>query len=364
MPRLYLGVGALLFAAALAASLGAKPSVGIVVDGVGRRVESGTTVADLEKAGYLDGQPGRMVSLSGRVLARSNGVAARVWRNGREVTPARTLYAGDVITSADGRNHVEETVIKRTTIPIPRRIVGSGPLIALAAPGSLGVRQSSIGAVSGEVATSTVVVEPTPMIVKRYGRTSSQKVVALTFDDGPWPGQTEKVLRVLRANHVKATFFMVGYLARNYRSTARKVAAQGNGVGNHTMAHRRLTTLKAKDVDKQISSGERTIKASTGRNAEWFRPPGGHISQPVWARVRKAGLKVALWDVDPQDWRTTSTSSAIARNVIANVRPGSIVLLHDGGGDRSKTIAALPVIIRTLKSKGYRFVTLDEMPQR
>ena len=94
-----------------------------------------------------------------------------------------------------------------------------------------------------------------------------------------------------------------------------------------------------------------------------FRPPGGNISPAVWARVNRARLKVALWNVDPQDWRRPGAKK-IAHDVAVNARPGSIILLHDGGGNRQQTIQALPVIIRSLQSRGYRFVTLDELPVR
>ncbi len=363
VPRLYVAVGAMLFAAALAASLGGKPSVGVMVDGRSRRVETGTTIGDLAREGYFEGEPGRMVSLSGRVLARSSGVPARAWRNGQLASDDRVVFNGDVIESADGRNMVEPVTIRKQSIPFPRRIVGSGPLLTLSSPGSPGIRQLRVGALSGEVITSTVVVQPSPMIVKRYGARPNQKVVALTFDDGPWPGQTAQILHVLRQYKVKASFFMVGYLVKRYPSIAHEVAAEGHVIGNHTMGHRTLTRLKSVEVDKQIRNGEKVLQASTGQKADWFRPPGGNISPAVWSRVRKAGLKVALWNVDPQDWRGLS-SKAIAHDVVIHVRPGSIVLLHDGGGGREQTIRALPVIIRSLQSRGYRFVTLDQMPQR
>ncbi len=363
IPRLYVAVGVVLCAAALAASLGAKPHAQATIDGVSRPIEPGATVADLAEAGHLRGRPGRMVSLSGRVLEVTSGVPPRVWRNGRPVTAERVVYEGDVITSADGANTLEEVVTKREPIAFARRVVGSGPLVTLVSPGSPGVRQLRVGAVSGDVVTSTVVKEPSPMVVRRYGAQPNQKLVALTFDDGPWPGQTEKILRVLRQHKVKASFFMIGYLARRYPSIAEKVAAEGHVVGNHTAGHRMLTKLTSAAVDTQIAQGAGIIERSTGQTPEWFRPPGGDISPAVWSRIRRVRLKVALWDVDPQDWRGIP-SPKIAHDVVTRVRPGAIVLLHDGGGDRTQTIRALPVIIRALKSRGYRFVTLDEMPQR
>ena len=363
IPRLYVAVAAVLFAAALAASLGAKPYARVTVDGHPRRLEAGTTVTELEQTGYLAGHRGRMVSVSGEVLEQSSGTPARVWRNGKEATGDRIIYDGDVITSADGQNAVEQVVVRREPVPFTTRIVGTGPLIALASAGAVGVRQMSVGMVSGEEVTSSVVVKPVPMVVKRYGKNTRQKVVALTFDDGPWPGQTERILHILRQYKVKGTFFLVGYLAQKNPALARKIASEGHLVGNHTAGHRMLTRLDTAGVDDQIERGERIIVKSTGEKPLWFRPPGGNISPAVWARVRKAHLKVALWTVDPQDW-TRPGAKRIAHDVVVHTRPGSIVLLHDGGGNRAQTIRALPVIIRALQSRGYRFVTLDQMPQR
>ncbi len=363
IPRLYVALVATLFAAGLAASLGAGSSVRVTVDGKTHRLESGTTIADIVQAGYVAGRPGNMLSATTHRVVASGGASIRVWRNGRPVTSDRIVYDGDTVTSADGTSVTEMVVEKRVPIPVSTQVVGSGPLVTLAAPGAVGVRQLSVGAVSGDVVTSTVLVKPSPMIVKRYGRQTHEKVVALTFDDGPWPGQTDKILHILRQYKVRGTFFMVGYLAKKNHSLAHKVAAEGHLVGNHTAGHRMLTRLSAASVDDQIERGERILARSTGETPAWFRPPGGDISPAVWARVRKARLKVALWSVDPQDWRKPGAKQ-IAHRVAINTRPGSIVLLHDGGGNRAQTIQALPVIIRSLQSRGYRFVTLDEMPVR
>lgn len=362
IPRIYLLLGALLFAAAVGVSTGGESPARLTVDGTAREVHSSATIADLAKAGFLKAESGKMVSVRGRVLARGSGVLARTWRNDKPVGEDAVVYDGDVIKSADGRNLVEPTVTERVPIAFPRRTVGSGPLTTLVSPGCPGVKELTTGAFSGEVVTSTVIVTAAPMVVKRYGANPHEKLVALTFDDGPWPGQTEQILHVLRQYHVRATFFMVGYLAKRQPALVRKVAAEGHLVGNHTMGHKVLTKLKPAVVDKQITQGQSTIQRLSGESSTWFRPPGGELSPAVWARIRRAHLKVALWNVDPQDWRR-KPSKQIAHSVVTHVKPGSVVLMHDGGGDRSQTIKALPVIIRSLQSRGYRFVTLDEIPQ-
>ena len=362
VPRLYVALGVLLFAAGLAASIGAGDSVRLTVDGSPRRVAPGTTVAALAEAGYLAAEPGDILAVrSGKVARVGGGTPALVTRNGRAVGAERVLYDGDVIESVDGRDVVESVVTTEEPIPLATKIVGSGPLMTLVTPGSVGVRRARVGQFSAEEVTRTVVTPAVPMVVKRYGARPGERVVALTFDDGPWPGQTDRILHVLKQYKVRANFFMLGYLAKRNGALARRVAEDGHLVGNHTLGHRTLTRLTAAAVDDQIERGEMAIERSSGIAPGWFRPPGGDISPAVWARVNHANLRVALWDVDPQDWRRP-TPNQIAHNVVVNTRPGSIVLLHDGGGNRESTIKALPLIIRALQSRGYRFITLDELP--
>lgn len=364
VPRIYVALGVLLFAASLAASLGAGSAVRVDIDGVMRRLEPGTTIAGITESGLLAARPGDVLAVqSGLVVREGGGTPVAVRRNGRGVAADRVLFDGDVVESTDGSDTIEPVLTRDVPISVETKFEGIGPLMTLVAPGSVGARRVRVGAISGEEIplTSTVVTPATPMIVRRYGSSPGERVVALTFDDGPWPGQTDKVLAVLGQNEVRASFFMIGYLAKRNSGLARRVVDEGHLIGNHTLSHRMLTKLNASAVDDQIERGEVAIAKSTGVSPEWFRPPGGEISSAVWARVNHASLRVALWDVDPQDWRR-STADKIARDVIGSVRPGSIVLLHDGGGDREATIEALPLIIKGLHARGYRFVTLDELP--
>ena len=361
IPVLYVVAGVLLFAAALGASLGFGSSVRIEVDGTVRRVAEGTTIADLKTEGHLAARDGDILSAVDHRAVRK-GVAGplRVTRNGRPVALSAVVYDGDVLTSESGADRVERVVSVDRPIEVSTKIVGSGPLMTLASPGSVGVRRVVLGAISGDEVTSTVVTSGTPMVVRRYSASPGSRLVALTFDDGPWAGQTDLILDILRSQGVKATFFMLGYSARKNPGLAKRVADEGHLIGNHTMGHTMLTEVKPAKVDAQIAEGQRTIARASGVQPRWFRPPGGDISASVWARVRDANLSVAMWNVDPKDWRRP-TAAQLTRYVVNHVRPGSIVLLHDGGGDRSATVEALPSIIRELKAAGYSFVTLDQL---
>lgn len=188
-------------------------------------------------------------------------------------------------------------------------------------------------------------------------------VVALTFDDGPWPGQTEQILGLLAERRCPATFFMIGQQVERWPGIVQAVARAGQPIGNHTYSHRRLDTASADVVEWEILHASNLIQEITATRPVWFRPPGGNISQQVYVSAEHAGARAALWTVDPQDWDADMTTDQIIGNVLSTVRPNAIICLHDGGGDQVRTIAALPAIIDGLRAQGYEFVTLDQLPE-
>ncbi|MFD8752390.1 polysaccharide deacetylase family protein [Kitasatospora sp. NPDC059577] len=183
------------------------------------------------------------------------------------------------------------------------------------------------------------------------------KVVYLTFDDGPSPAYTPKVLATLARYGVRATFFEIGQNVAAHPSLTGQVAQQGHSVQNHSWSHPDLRRLSAGAVDSQVSATDRAIRARTDRTPTCLRPPYGAVDGTVRSRAAALGKQVVLWSVDPADWSRPG-AAAIRSRVLDHVRPGSVVLLHDGGGDRSQTVAALPTIIATLKARGYTFATL------
>jgi len=172
--------------------------------------------------------------------------------------------------------------------------------------------------------------------------------------------QTERVLSVLRAEGVQATFFMVGARIRMAPALARSVVEGGHLVGNHTQTHAMLRRATPGQVRYQLQTGAATVRTYLGVEPGWFRAPGGGVTPVVRAEAAALGERIAGWTVDPADWRKPSPD-VLVRRVVGMTRPGSIVLMHDGGGDRASTIAALPRIIGALRSRGYRFVTLDDL---
>jgi peptidoglycan/xylan/chitin deacetylase (PgdA/CDA1 family) len=167
--------------------------------------------------------------------------------------------------------------------------------------------------------------------------------VYLTFDDGPSP-YTPAILNILRATHSTATFFELGFRQAKYPAAAARVRAEGSSVGNHTYDHPDLTALTSGQVRWQLTHGPR------GR---CMRPPFGATNPGVRRIVAQQGLREVLWTTDTLDWTRPGTAKIIKAATGPSVGGGSTVLLHDGGGDRSQTVAALPKIISTLQQRGY-----------
>jgi peptidoglycan/xylan/chitin deacetylase (PgdA/CDA1 family) len=186
----------------------------------------------------------------------------------------------------------------------------------------------------------------------------SEKVVAFTFDDGPWPNTTEQVLEILKQNNVKATFFWVGTQIQRSPDLAKKVAAAGHAIGNHTWRHP-LQNVSETTAAQELGNTARLIYETTGIRTSLMRPPGGNLKGALVPYALKQQQTAVMWSVESHDYYVSAP--LIVDNVLRGVRSGSIVLMHDGGGDRSATVQALPQILDTLKRQGYRFVTVPEL---
>ncbi|MBS1888221.1 MAG: polysaccharide deacetylase family protein [Actinobacteria bacterium] len=182
---------------------------------------------------------------------------------------------------------------------------------------------------------------------------TERKVVALTFDDGP-SEYTAGFLKVLREKDVPATFFEIGQEMLGREATMRQILAEGDEIGDHTMNHVEYPGYG------QIAGAAERIKQYTGFTPCLFRPPGGALNASVIATAGSLGMKTITWNVDPRDWSLPGTA-AIYSNIVANAKPGAIILMHDGGGPRNETLAALPQIIDTLRARGYGFETVTEL---
>ena len=183
------------------------------------------------------------------------------------------------------------------------------------------------------------------------------KCVALTFDDGPTP-YTDRLLSILSANKAKATFFEIGNKVAANPAGAKRVVEAGMELGNHTWEHPNMTTLPPEDVPGQLSRANDAIAAATGVTPKLWRPPGGLTNAAVNEQAGKAGLAGILWDVIPYDWINDSNTSASRLLLMSQVKPGSVVLLHDS---YSSTVDVVEQFIPVLKANNYHFVTVTQL---
>ncbi|MGP3910930.1 polysaccharide deacetylase family protein [Nonomuraea sp. 10N515B] len=188
----------------------------------------------------------------------------------------------------------------------------------------------------------------------------ARPVVALTFDDGPHPDHTPRLLDMLRRYEVTATFFCLGMNAAAHPELVARIADEGHSVGNHTWSHPYLPHLTPVEVIAQVEQTAAVLAGITGERPTLFRPPFGGRDADVLRTVASAGQATVLWDVEAGDWTLPGTP-AIVRQVIRDTDFGSVILLHDGGGDRTQTVEALPLILENLMVRGCKFVPVDDL---
>ncbi|MDZ7964657.1 MAG: polysaccharide deacetylase family protein [Nostoc sp. DedSLP03] len=189
----------------------------------------------------------------------------------------------------------------------------------------------------------------------------NEKVIALTFDDGPSPKNTAQILEILKKNDIKATFFMIGEMVKYFPQVAKQVAADGHIIGNHTWHHwyRHMDLATAAN---EIDRTAEIIYKTTGEKTTLFRPPGGFLNNGLAEYAKNEKYAVMMWSEQSGDAERRSPQvPGLVKNVLKYAKPGAIVLLHDGGGNRSKSVKALPEMIAGLKAQGYRFVTIPQL---
>jgi peptidoglycan/xylan/chitin deacetylase (PgdA/CDA1 family) len=279
------------------------------------------------------GQAGR----TWRLIAIAAVVGFGTWVAGNHERPGLPSFAASG-TVAEPSVRAQQPPTSPPTSPasVPRRRpaprVGPTAAVPLTGPGG----HSSPGSAGAHRQTTQ--------------RRDRVKVLYLTFDDGPSRDWTPKVLQVLDRYDAKATFFQLGRAQRAYPALARRVRAAGHTIANHSTTHRDLTML---------SNGGIRWEVRNGPDSPCFRPPYGAINHRVRSVLRSEGVRdIVLWDIDTLDW-TRPGSHRIARTVIKYARPGKIVLMHDGGANRSQTVAALDTILRELNDQGYVFRSLN-----
>ncbi|WP_338554601.1 polysaccharide deacetylase family protein [Paenibacillus sp. KS-LC4] len=189
-----------------------------------------------------------------------------------------------------------------------------------------------------------------------------QKLVALTFDDGPDGRYTPAILDILKKKGVKATFFVVGVQVKKDPEVLQRIVDEGHEIGNHTTHHKDLTKLTKSQIWEEITTTDKLIQDVVGFAPNRVRAPYGAVNSTVKQLMKEKGRELVSWNVDTRDWAGTSVA-VMKRNISEHTKPGGIILMHSFGGKGIKnTVDMLPDVIDSLHKKGYTFVTIDEMP--
>ena len=197
--------------------------------------------------------------------------------------------------------------------------------------------------------------------VKNITLKNQQKVIALTFDDGPWNKTTEQILDILKKHNIQATFFVVGQHLNARQEIGKKIVEAGHVIANHTWNHpSKKSKMNPDRIKSEIGRTADLIYKITGRTTNLFRPPGGVLENGLADYAKERKHTVVLWSADSVDWYYRSAQE-ITKKVLNRASNGGIVLLHDGGGPRGHVVEALPNIIAGLKKQGYEFVTIPEL---
>ncbi len=189
---------------------------------------------------------------------------------------------------------------------------------------------------------------------------TNKKMVAVTFDDGPSPQYTPMILKVLSQYHAHGTFFVLGHEAQRFPQLVSEITRQGSVIANHGWNHLNLHRMGALSLWNDAAKTTHYIESLGGHVAPFYRPPYGMISAALLKTFSEHGYTVVLWSIDTRDWARPGVGS-IVNKVATQVKPGSIILLHDGGGNRSQTLTALNAILEQLTQMGYKMVTLSAL---
>jgi len=260
-------------------------------------------------------------------------------------------------------------------------VEGAGEVLRIAATPTLGHRNVTFDA-QRVAQNQTYQSLPTPYVVRRTGFRPGQ--IALTFDDGPDPKWTPKILKILKDEHVPATFFVIGEKALGHPFLLKEMVAQGHELGNHTYTHPNMANIPSEWAKVELNSTQRVVEAYTGRSLRWVRAPYFGDAEPTTENelspallAQTLGYTSVGLHVDSEDWQrpgakaiydnvmkavhdgAASAASQACRDDLNNCRSGQIVLMHDSGGDREQTVQALPRLIRALKAEGYSFTTVS-----
>lgn len=366
---LFIGVAVLVvLVVVVAVQLVMPKPIDVVLNGERIHINDETSLSDLLDRDGIDPQPGDYVAVDESVLEKGKGALFAATVNGEERSDESTTFSdGDVVDISDGADIIEEYTEELVTVPAVGTIDGVGAIHEFADQAQDGQISKRTGRVSGKTA-EVVVTEAAPTDLRCYNIDSGEdKVIALTFDDGPWAEHTTQILDILRDNDAKATFFTVGDRIAGLEDVVKRAYDEGHQVCTHSWDHAagtgqgvNLGYMSDQEQLDEITKGYEAIEQATGAEASSvIRVPGGNLDENTARLLSTLATAEIGWNIDTRDWERPGAAT-ILHNIM-QAQPGYVILMHDGGGDRSQTVEALREALPALKEQGYSFITIDEL---
>lgn len=347
--------------------------VGVTVNGIALSVSPTITVQQLEDEAVAAGMEapahGNHLAIDGSMLAEGGGEPYTVTIDGAVAgSDSVELHEGSQVVFENGADTTEAFTTEEVPAPPQVERVGTGAIHAYI-PGTSGTINRKTGTESG-IQVDEITTEPVNGQLKCYNAdTGGEKVIALTFDDGPWanPDTTRQILDILEENDARATFFTVGNCIKNASDQVKRAFDAGHEVLTHSRDHAKgdgngvdLTRMDPEDQIAEITEGYDAIEAVTGvAPATIIRAPGGNFDGDILTTLAPYVTYEIGWNIDTMDWSRPGVEEV--EKQLMRAGSGDIVLMHDGGGDRSETVEALKTCLPKLKKEGYRFVTVSEL---
>lgn len=313
--------------------------------------------------------PGNFIAVDESTLREGDGTRCTAVINEQPISDLKThINEGDQVVVSNGTDVMEDyTDSAPTVIPAGYSKAGQYGALHVFLTGQDGETVTRTGSESGKTVEQVTKEKIDNRLVYYNANSNGEKVIALTFDDGPWGSSTEQILDILKENGAKATFYTIGEQISSHSDQIARMANEGHEVATHTWDHAAgsgkgvsLNLMSTAERQEEVQKGMDAIKNATNKDASvYFRAPGGNFNDSVANDLRSMVQGEIGWNIDTEDWRRPGADAIASR--IKSAGPGEVILMHDGGGDRSQTVAALREALPYLKSQGYKFVTISEL---
>lgn len=272
-------------------------------------------------------------------------------------TPQQAKLISD--TSADAVALEPPRLIEITQV-LPTWVPRSNGVGRVKIPGVYSTRRVTYDPIAHRPVSIRLALAKPLVVYNRPGSGTTPPRMALTFDDGPNATYTPQLLDLFAQYGARCTFFILGGRIARHRQLIERMEREGHEVGIHSWSHPDYTRLSSASISADLARCQRALESIQQQPVRWVRPPYGAQNSRVRAVINSAGYRVAMWSIDPRDWQRPG-ASVIAQRILSHARDGAIVVLHDGGGNRAGTVAAMRIVVPALIERGFELVTMSEL---